>query len=414
MNLSLLIARRYLFSRKQKSVINVISWISLIGIAVSTMALIVVLSVYNGIGNLTQGLFNLFDPELKVEPAEGKSFTLEPDTYDALRGVGGVGSVAQIVEENAWITHGDHDAIVSLRGVDSIYGPAIGIDTQLYQGAYQLRGTMMMTDPETGIAEPIDANYLVMGGEVHFRLGLHTTDNTPIAVHIPRRGTAIGTTMEEAFNSGYALCGGIFFIQQEIDARYVLADIDFVRSLLDYDDSQCTALSLQIDGSRPMPQVKAEVQALLGPQFKVKDRFDQQPLYYKIFRSERFGIILILALIVLISTLNLVASLSLLILDKRHDVGIMRSMGMPTATIRRAFFAEGVLISGVGIVTGLAIGFVVCFLQQEFGIVKMGDNFIVNAFPVDMHATDFVLTLLLVGAISTLAVFLTTRRFKDR
>ncbi|MBQ4376316.1 MAG: FtsX-like permease family protein [Bacteroidales bacterium] len=410
MNLSLLIARRYLFSRKQKTVINVISWISLIGIAVSTMALIVVLSVYNGIGNLTQGLFNLFDPELKVEVAEGKSFHLPESDYNALCNMKGVASVAQIVEENAWITHGDHDAIVSLRGVDSIYGPAIGIDTQLYQGTYQLRGTMMMTDPETGLAEPVEANYLVMGGEVHFRLGMHSTDNTPIAIHIPRRGTALGTTIDEAFNNGYALCGAIFFLQQEIDARYVLADIAFVRSLLDYDDNQCTALSLQLDGSRTIAQVKADVQAHLGPQFTVKDRFDQQPLYYKIFRSERLGIILILALIVLISTLNLVASLSLLILDKRHDIGIMHSMGMPSTTIRRAFFAEGVLISVVGIVAGLAIGFIICFMQQQFGIVKMGDNFIVNAFPVDMHTADFLLTLLLVGAISTLAVFLTTRR----
>ena len=412
MKLSLFIARRYLFSRKQKTVINVISWISLVGIAVSTMALIIVLSVYNGIGNLTQGLFNLFDPELKIEAAEGKSFHTADIDMARLQQVEGVASIVQIAEENAWLTHGRHESIVSLRGVDSTYGRVTGIDTMIYNGQYKLTGSMSIIDPETGMEIERSEDYLVLGGEVYSRLGLSLLANTPVGVHIPKRGGSLGMTMEQAFNTGYAMPSAIFFVQQEIDGRYVLADIDFVRCLLSYSNDECSALALSLDATRSAAAVKTEVRQLLGEKYLVKDRFDQQPLYYKIFRSERIGIILILALIVLISTLNLVASLALLIIDKRHDISIMRSMGMPESTVRSAFFAEGLLISGVGIVAGLVIGFVVCFVQQQFGIVKMGDNFIVDAFPVVMRVGDFVTTFLLVALLSGLAVFLTTWRVR--
>ena len=376
------------------------------------MALIIVLSVYNGIGNLTQGLFNLFDPELKVEPAEGKSFSLDAIAYDDLLRMNGVSTVSPLVEENAWVTHGQHEAIVTLRGVDSLYGHITGIDTMLYKGVYELNGTTAMIDAETGESDLRAVNYFVLGGEVYSRLGLTLVGNTPMAVHIPKRGSALGMTMEQAFNTGYAMPAGMFFVQQDIDSRYVLADISFVRSLLSYADDECTALAITLDGTRSTASIKEDVQKLLGDDFLVKDRFDQQPLYYKIFRSERIGIILILALIVLISTLNLVASLALLIIDKRHDIGIMRSMGMQESVIRRAFFAEGLLISGVGIAAGLLIGFVVCFLQQQFGIVRMGDNFIVDAFPVAMRAVDFVLTFVLVSVLSGVSVLLTTLRVR--
>lgn len=408
MNLPFFIARRHLFSRKQKSVINIISWISFIGIAVSTMALIIVLSVYNGIGNLTQGLFNVFDPELKVEPVKGKSFHLTDIDEAGLRSIKGVATYTQLVEENAWITHKHNDAIVTLRGVDSLYGSTTSIDTMV-QGHYLLRDNTTFIDPETGFSQQQLMEYVIVGSEIYYRLGLHATDNSPIAVHIPRRNTAIGLSMDEAFNSGYAMPSGTFFIQQEIDSRYVLAHIDFVRSLLDYSSDQCTALSIVLDGSRPLDAVKADVKQLLGSDFSVRDRFDQQPLYYKVFRSERLGIYLILALIILISTLNLVASLSLLIIDKQHDISTLRSMGMTTQSMRRMFFEEGLLISAVGIAAGLLLGFVVCFLQQQFGLIRMGDNFVVSAFPVAMRGIDFLATFLLVAFLSSIAVFLTTR-----
>ncbi|MBQ6683095.1 MAG: ABC transporter permease [Bacteroidales bacterium] len=400
---TLFIARRYFFSRKQKTVINIISWISLIGIAVSTTALIVVLSVYNGIGNLTQSLFNSFDPHLLVQPAKGKTFHLSTIDYSALSATEGVAAVSQIVEENAWITYHHNEAIVSLRGVDSSYPRVTGLDTLLYEGTYQL-------------AAPMDDGrqqyFLLFGAEVYYNLGIREASNMPVAVHIPKRGVSLGMTMDEAFNTGYAMPGGNFYIQQDIDTRYVVADIAFVRQLMDYSDDECTSLAIALQPRANADKVKASVRRLLGDEFTVKDRFEQQPIYYKVFRSERLGIYLILALIVLISTLNLVASLSLLVLDKKRDIATLRSLGMPRSNIRRIFRTEGVMISAIGVVAGLLLGFVICFLQQHFGIVKMGNNFVVSAFPVAMRGIDFLITFLLVMSLSSLSVLLAVRKSK--
>ena len=410
-SLSSLIARRYFFSRKQRPVINIISWISLIGIAVSTAALIIVLSVYNGIGQVTQTLFNSFDPELVVQPAQGKTLHLHDIDYDALCRTDGVATVSQIAEENAWMTYRHNEAIVSLRGVDGNYHLVTGLDTLLYEGIYRFTDTVAAPDDE-GDTMLTTVHYLLMGAEVYYNLGVRDVSNIPVAIHIPKRGVALGLTMDEAFNTGYALPGGNFYIQQDIDNRYVVTDIDFVRQLMDYADDECTTLAIALQPGARVSKIKTAVAALLGDGYRVLDRFEQQPIYYKVFRSERLGIYLILALIVLISTLNLVASLSLLMMDKRHDIATLRSMGMPARQVRRIFRIEGVLIAAMGVAAGLLLGFVVCFVQQQWGVVKMGSNFVVNAFPVAMRGIDFLLTTAMVMALSTLAVLFAVRKNK--
>ena len=400
MKIEALIAVRYLFARKHRSVVNIISWISLGGLLVSSAALIIVLSVYNGIGNITKDLFGTFDPALVIEPAEGKTFHTSDLDIAALAATDGIEDLSQIVGETAWITYRDRQAIVRLRGVDDHYRQLSRLDTLINEGSYTLRSR------QSG------ATGLICGGEVFYEMGMHLPASQPVAVHIPRRGTtALGYTLDEAFNIGYAYPTAYFFIQQDIDRQYVVTDIDFVRSLMNYAPDECTALALLLDEGASPEQLKKEVAALLPSSLVVKDRYDQQPLYYKIFRTERLGIYLILSLIVLISTLSLVASLTLLILSKHDDVFVMKSMGMTAARLRRAFRTEGLLICAVATVAGLALGFVVCFLQQHFGIVKMGDgNFVVDSFPVAMRAADFFYTFLLVMTISSLAVWLTVRR----
>ena len=410
-SLSSLIARRYFFSRKQRTVINIISWISLIGIAVSTAALIIVLSVYNGIGQVTQTLFNSFDPELVVQPAQGKTLHLHDIDYDALCRIDGVATVSQIAEENAWMTYRHNEAIVSLRGVDGNYHLVTGLDTLLYEGIYRFTDTVAAPDDE-GDTMLTTVHYLLMGAEVYYNLGVRDVSNIPVAIHIPKRGVALGLTMDEAFNTGYALPGGNFYIQQDIDNRYVVTDIDFVRQLMDYADDECTTLAIALQPGARVSKIKTAVAAQLGDGYRVLDRFEQQPIYYKVFRSERLGIYLILALIVLISTLNLVASLSLLMMDKRHDIATLRSMGMPARQVRRIFRIEGVLIAAMGVAAGLLLGFVVCFVQQQWGVVKMGSNFVVSAFPVAMRGIDFLLTTAMVMALSTLAVLFAVRKSK--
>lgn len=395
MSPSLFIARRYLFSRRRKTVVNLISWISLTGIAVGAMALIMVLSVYNGIGRLTQSLFDVFDPPLLIEPAQGKTLRTSQLPCSQILALDGVEALCPIVEENAWVTHGRNQAIVSLRGTDQAYGVLSGLDTLLSTGRYVLgEGSV---------------RYLVMGGTIAATLGLQSIGNGMVMLHIPHRGGSIGLTMDDAFNSASAYLAGTFYIQQDLDSRYVVADADMVRELMGYSSDECTALALMADPDR-LPAVRQAVRQLCGPSVTVRDRFEQQPLYYKIFRSERLGVILILSLIVLISTLSLVASLSLLIIDKQRDILLLRSLGMTTPRLRRTFFLEGAMISATGVLAGILAGFAVCFLQQRFGLIKMGDgNFVVSAFPVEMHAQDFLLTFLLVMGLSLLSVALTVR-----
>ena len=402
MRLESFIAVRYLFARRQKSVVNIISWISLTGLLVSTAALIIVLSVYNGIGEITKSLFNTFDPELVIEPAEGKTFHTSDIDYAALLNTEGVAQVAQTVTETAWVTYGPNQAIVKLRGVDHNYRAITGLDTMLYDGSYALQ------------LDGIPA--LIVGGEVFHDLGMRLLSNTPAAVHIPKRGTtSMGYTLDQAFNIGYAYPVANFFIQQDLDKQFIVTDIDFVRTLMNYAPDECTALAVALRPGANVKKVKQQLQSTLNTegktQLNIKDRFEQQPLYFKIFRSERLGIYLILSLIVIISTLSLVASLSLLIIDKRRDIFTLKSLGMTDRKVRRTFVAEGVLICGVAVVAGLLLGLAVCFLQQQFGIIRMGDgNFIVSAFPVAMRAADFLYTFLLVMLISSLSVFLTVRR----
>ena len=401
MKLEGFIAIRYLFATRQRSVANVISWVSLVGLLVSTAALIIVLSVYNGIGEVTKSLFSTFDPELVVEPAEGKTFHTADIDYRALCQCEGVAHVSQMVSESAWITYGGNQAIATLRGVDASYRALSGLDTLLAEGRYAL---------EAG-----DLPALMVGGELWYSLGMRVHANALAAVHIPKRGTtSMGFTMDEAFNIGYALPMACFFIQQDIDRRYMVTDADFVRRLMHYAPDECTALAIGLRPGANVDRVKRQVSQILAGSatpLTVKDRYDQQPLYFKIFRTERLGIYLILSLIVLISTLSLVASLSLLIINKGRDVFILRSMGMTVQRVRRAFVLEGVLICGVAVLAGLIAGFLVCWLQQTFGLVRMGDgNFVVSAFPVAMRGVDFLITFLLVMLISSISVLLTVHR----
>lgn len=409
MNLEHHIALRYLFGRKQRSLVTVISWISLIGLLVSTAAMIVVLSVYNGIGNLTKSLFGIFDPQLSVEPAQGKTFHTADIDYRALLARPDVEAVSEVVEETAWITYGNNQAIVQLRGVDSVYHRVSGLDTLLYEGDYPF------AQPYAHLPDPAEPHYLLLGGEIYYSLAARLHSNHAATLLIPRRGTtSMGLTLDQAFNMAYAYPTGYFFLQQDIDRQYAVTDIGLVRRLMGYGPDEVTRLAIQLrPGTRP-DKVKRQLAASFAslPQpLAVKDRLEQQPLYYKVFRTERLGIYLILALVVLISTLSLVASLSLLITGKQRDIFVLRSMGLTRRRLRRTFRAEGLLICAVATLGGLAVGFIVCLLQQQFGLVRMGDgNFVVDAFPVAMRAVDFLWVFLLVMSISAAAVSLTVQR----
>ena len=364
------------------------------------MALIVVLSVYNGIGDLTQSLFNVFDPELKIEAKKGKTFDLDSIPLSEIEALENVKSTSAFVEENMWITYKEKNKIVTMRGVDDNYHKQTGIDTLLFSGKYELKTTE-------------SNHYIVMGVGSFFGMGINSYDaHTPVGIHIPKRNSGIGFSFENTFNSGYALPTGSFRIQGDIDDKYVIADIDFTRQLMNYSETEASALSVAVKNKKNIAATKENIQTLLGDNYTVKDRFEQQPLYYKIFKSEKIGVFLVLSLIVLIATLNLISSLSLLIIDKHKDIKTLQSMGANKQLIKKIFFCEGILISLWGTAIGLGLGFIVCIIQQKFGIIKMGSNFVVDSFPVSMQIGDFVAVFLMVGVLSVISVLYTIRRAK--
>lgn len=404
MRYRLLIAWRYFFARRHRSVVNIISRVSLGGIIVCAFSLIVVLSVYNGIGQLTQQLFNVFDPELLVESTEGKQFHCSDAVLAQLRAADGVDDVAPIIEEKAWATYRGHQAIVQLRGIDSHYTRQTGLDTLLTDGYWPLGR------PSHG-----EMPYIVLGGELYYHLGISRYSNSAIQLLIPRRSVALGTTLEEAFNSSMAYPTGYFVIQQDIDSRYAVCDIALTRRLLDYADDEYTALSVSLQPKANAKKTREAITDILARayhdvHFQCRDRMEQQPLYYKVYQSERLAIYLILSLITLVASLTLVASMRLLVLDKRDSSHVLQALGLTERDVRGVYIWQGMMIVATGCVVGLLAGFIVCLLQQHYGIVKMGENFVTEAFPVAMRALDFLYVFLIVMAIGTLAVVTTVRQ----
>ena len=392
MNFPFYIARRYLFAKKSHHIINIISGISVAGVTVGTMALIIVLSVFNGFQDLVVSLFNSFNPDLQVTAMVGKTFLPDSLAEERIRKIPGVVSLAGVVEENALMKYKDKQYIVTLKGVPVNYGEISRLDTMTTEGRFLLH------------AENID--FTVLGYGVAYYLDAHLNDYmTPISVYVPARTGSAGG--QQTFRTESIYPSGFFSIQQDYDVKYALVPIGFARKLLDY-DWEVTSLEIKIAPGADPRVVKSQVQGLMGGGFVIKDRFQQQAFIYKIMKSEKWAIFLILAFILLIATVNVIGSLSMLILDKRKDIAVLRSMGANERAIRRIFLTEGLLISFGGALAGLLLGTLICWIQMRFGLIKLGapdSTFVISAYPVSMQPADFVLVFFTVMIIGFLAAW---------
>jgi len=392
MDLPLFFARRYLISKKSHQSINIISGISVGGITVGTMALIIVLSVFNGFENLVLSLFNSFNPDLVITSTTGKTFLPSDADTLAIRRIPGVKYLTGVVEENALMKYRDKQYIVTLKGVEPDFRRMTGIDSMISEGSYVL--------------EHGDANYTVLGYGVAYYLSTNLNDVVnPITVFVPRRGNINPGAFESAFNSDIVFPSGYFSIQQDFDIKYALLPIRFVRNLLEY-QHEVTALEIGLAADADAEAVQRQVSSLLGDRFVIRNRYQQQALLYQIMKSEKWAIFMILAFILFIATFNVVGSLSMLILDKKKDIAILHSLGAGERIIRRIFFTEGMLIVFTGAITGLILGAFICWIQMQFGLISLGgeeSTFVVDTYPVDLQAVDFVLVFFTVTGIGCLA-----------
>jgi len=403
LNLPLHIARRYLISKKSHNIINVISGISIIGITVGTLALIVVLSVFNGFESLVLSLYNSFNPDLEITVEKGKTFTMNEVRADDLSKIAGVLYLTEVVEENALMKNGTRQHIARMKGVGENFSLMTAIDSAIIDGEYKLENGHVACG--------------VFGAGVSYHLGVvPNLFSEPVEIFVPSRTTNFSPGLEQAFNRGYVSPSGVFSIQQDFDASIVIVPLWFARELLEY-TNEITALEIGLEKGADAAHVKAVISEMLGDGFKVKDRYEQEELLYKIMNSEKWIIFLIMAFILMIATFNVIGSLSMLIIDKQKDIAVLHSLGANYALIRRIFLLEGLLISLSGAIAGLVLGGLISWAQQEFGFIKLGNgdgSFIIDTYPVQVRNIDFLIVFITVFVISYFAAWLPVRRISKK
>lgn len=397
MNLPFYIARRYLFSKKKHNAINIISAVSVCGVALATLALVCTLSVFNGFQDMVAGFFTAFDPELKITVREGKVFDPHESRVAQIHAMPEIEVRTETLEENAMVQYKDRQTMAVIKGVEGNFEQLTAIDSLLYgTGKFVLNDSVV--------------DYGILGVELMSELGTGIQFVDPLQVYAPKRNARVNMANPAAsFNSDYLFSPGAVFIvnQQKYDARYILTSLGFARRLFDY-DTEVSAIEIKLKPGSNIDAVEKKMEEILGERFVVQNRYEQQADVFRIMEIEKFISYLFLTFILAIACFNVIGSLSMLILDKRDDVETLRNLGAGDQLITRIFLFEGRMISVFGASIGIVLGLLLCFLQQKFGLISLGGgngSFVVDAYPVSVHLTDVLLVFVTVIAVGFLSVW---------
>ena len=398
MDLSLYIAKRYLFSKKSHQVINIISWVAIAGIALATAAMVCTLSVFNGFQGVVAEQFTAFDPDIKVTPAKGKSFFTDSPEIEAVTNTEGIAVVSFSVEDKALVEYGGKQVMVTLKGVDNDFKRLTDIERVLHgNGEFILQDSLN--------------SYAVLGGKIVNELNCGLFFTTPLEVYAPNRGGKINLTMPARnFKKGVLPSSGLAFIvnQPEYDGGYILTSNEFARKMFRRKANEATSLEIKLTAGTDAAEAKKRIEAILGGDYIIKDRYEQQDDIYKVMQIEKLISYIFLTFILLVACFNIVGSLSMLIIEKRDNMETLRSMGADSKTISDIFVYEGIIISAIGAFTGILAGIALCLAQQHFGFISMGGDgaFIVESYPVELHINDIATTFVTVLAVGIAAVWL--------
>lgn len=403
MNVPFYIAKRYLFSKKSHNAINVISAISVCGVALATLALVCTLSVFNGFRDVVATFFTAFDPELKITAVSGKVFDGQDPRIEALRRMPEVAVFSESLEENAMVQYKDRQAMAVIKGVEDNFEELTAIDSILFG-----RGQFVLHDEV--------ADYVIPGIELVSILGTGIKFLDPLEVYAPKRGAKVNmANPASGFNAAKLHSSGLVFAvnQQKYDSAYLLTSLQFARRLFLY-DTEVSSVELKLKPDADAGRVKTKIQEMLGDGFRVQDRYEQQADTFRIMEIEKLISYLFLTFILMIACFNVIGSLSMLIIDKRADVVTLRNLGADDRLVTRIFLFEGRMISLMGASIGVVLGLALCFAQQEFGLLSLGGgasggNFVVDAYPVSVHAWDIVLVFATVLAVGFLSVWYPVR-----
>lgn len=398
----LFVARRYLFARKRHLTTGIISVISVCGVALATAALIVTLSVFNGFRDMVASFFTALDPELKVTPADGKTFAADDPPLADLKALDCIDVYTETLQDQALIVGNERQWVVNIKGVSDSFARQTDLDAILYgDGEFCLHADVL--------------EYGVMGIRLASALGLGTNYEGGLPIYAPRRGERVnmGNPMQ-SFNSDELYSPGVVFNtnQAQYDATYILTSLTFARRLFDQ-QGRLSAVELKLKPGTNLSNAKATIRQLLGQRYLVQDRYEQQADTFRIMQIEKFIAYLFLSFILLVASFNIISSLSMLMIEKQENVATLRALGANDSQIRQIFLFEGWLISGIGALLGIVGGLALCWAQIRFGFIKLGaseGSFVVDAYPVSIQATDVLLTFLTVLLVGLLAVWLPVRR----
>lgn len=402
MNFPLYIAKRYLFSKKSTNAINVISVISVIGVAVATMALVIVLSVFNGFHDLVATFFTNFDPQLEVVPTQGKTAPSDDPLLAKMKALPAVDVATESVEDQALALYKGQQAMVIVKGVDDNFDQLTHVKDILFgDGTYSLHAGNLQ--------------YGIMGIRLAAALGTGARFGDYLRIYAPQKeGQFDAANPTQAFVVDSLLSPGVVFAvnQSKYDKNYIIAPIAFARNLFGQ-QGRLSSLEFRLKNGSDLDAVKKEMQSIGGSKYKVMDRFEQQADTFKIMQIEKYIAYIFLTFILIVACFNIIGSLSMLIIDKKNDVTTLRNLGANEHQISQIFLFEGWLISAFGAIIGIGLGLLLCWLQQQYGFVSLGNSsgtFIVNAYPVSVHYTDVTLIFVTVLIVGWLAVLYPVRK----
>ena len=396
------IAWRYLFAKKQFNAIHVITKISSISVGVVTAAMICVLSVMNGFGDMVEGRFSQFDPELRITTQSGKSFHIDTETKKQLLTLPEVKLVSESIEETALIYFEEKQTPVKLMGVDSIFESLTGIENIITDGHFEVYDGAF--------------DRAVLGQILAWKIGIGARFVHGIQVYAPKREGKVNMLRPDAnFNRETCFIAGIFAVnQQKYDENVMIVDVDFTRRLLEYDSTEVSSLLVSTNGN--IKQAKRAIAEVLGEGYNIYDRYEQQQDFFRILRVEKLLTAILLAFILLIATFNSIGSLSMLIIDKKNDIQTLSHLGASEGLIRKIFLLEGWLVNAIGAIGGIIIGLVICLLQEHLGLLKLGNGseYVLSAYPVVVQGGDILLVIGIVLLLSLISVWIPVRNIKIR
>ena len=400
MNVPFYIARKYFFSSKKINYVHILSLVSQFGIAIGTIALVLVMSVFNGFENLVLDMYNVFDPHIRVTSNEGKNFDSD-EVNKVIGDIDGVANFSSVLEEKILVEYNSKQYIAVIKGVDENYRELTNFDSLIVDGGY--------------IDDFKSNNVAMVGRGIAYYLSMHigsVFDN--LRVYLPNRDSKNLLKLEKAFTSSSISPVGVFGVQQEIDSKYIIVPLNFVQDLINR-DKYVSAIEIKLKSSDSMINIQNLLKEKLDSKYLIQNRFEQQEFLYKILNTERLVVVIILLFIVLIASFNIISSLIILIIDKKKDIESLFNFGVENHSIKQVFIYKSMLGVFVGSFSGIIIGFILAYLQQEFGLIKMGaGSFVIDAFPVSIKLNDIIIIQLIVLLIGLLASWFTSRLMLNR